>query len=262
MKIRYGLLLWLFLVFSPMVKPASAHQPIMEIRTKDVTPASDPYDVYGSAMALGDPTFASYAVSGTLGPDSVDIYSFMAQHEDTIPIELLVPAKSRFAAFRPTLMVVGKYVANGIKTPSIIPIPLGFESITVPAPPARTTFYEPWSLTTFYHGEKQNVHILGGETYYLAVFDPNNQGGTYVISVGTKENFSGSVKDTAVPVDANNFVFENFPTRPRGAAPSIEERQLFPEQKTPFETLDSNIRLWADLFFFYTNRFIGLFTNT
>lgn len=258
---RFRYLLFLPIFFSLATPhPISAHQPIFETRTNQGTKTSDPYELYNSAMTLGDPLFSSYAIYGKLtSPDAIDMYVFTPQAEDTIPVALLIPAKQSLVNFNPTLIIIGKYL-NGVKTSSFLPLPIGFESLTVSSPSPRSTIYEPWSFQKFYSGDTQNLHIFGGGTYYLAVFEPNGQLGEYVLGVGTKENFSSSVKDTGTPVDVNTLAFEGVPSR-QANTPSPFEKQLLAEQKTPFQTLDSKLRLWGDLFFFYVNRLVGLITN-
>ena len=209
MSIVKYIFLALFFFSSAIFTPTFAHQPVFEARTNQGTKTSDPYELYGTAQLLGDPLFASYAVYGKLtSPDVIDMYVFTPQTEDTIPVELLVPAKTSLASFRPTLVIIGKYL-NGAKTSSLLPLPIGFESLAISSPSVRSTIYEPWSFQKFYSGDKQDLHVFGGGIYYLAVLEPNGQTGNYVIGVGTKENFSSSVKDTATPVNANSLVFEN-----------------------------------------------------
>ncbi len=237
-----------------------AHQPVFEARTNQGTKTSDPYELYSTAQLLGDPLFASYAVYGKLtSPDTIDMYVFTPQAEDTIPVELLVPAKPSLASFRPTLVIIGKYL-NGAKTSSFLPLPIGFDSLTVSPPSLRSTLYEPWSFQKFYSSAKQDLRVFGGGTYYLAVFEPNGQLGQYVLGVGTKENFSSSVKDTVTPVDVNTLAFEGVAPR-QANTPSPFEKRLFTEAKTPFQTFDSKLRLWVDLLFFYLNRIPDMFTN-
>ncbi len=257
-KLRYLLIL----IFFPLANlhPVFAHQPVFEARANAGTKSSDPYELYGTAQLLGDPLFASYAVYGKLdSTDAIDMYVFTPQAEDTIPIELLVPAKQGLANFNPTLIIIGKYL-NGAKTSSLLPLPIGFESLTLSTPSTRSIVYEPWSFQKFYSGDKQDLHVFGGGAYYLAVFEPNGQPGNYALGVGTKENFSSSVKDTATPVDVNTLVFEGVAPR-QPSTPTLSEKQLVTEQKTPFQTLDSKLRLWVDLFFFYINRIPDIFTN-
>lgn len=250
---------WIFLLFFfilPLLAPVSARQPIMESRAIQGTSKSDPYTLYESAHPLGDPTFASYAVYGALGAgDVIDVYTFTSKKEEIIPVELLVP-KAKFTNFRPTLIIIGKYL-SGDNIPSAIPVPVSFGAITIPSPETRTSWYEPWSLTTFYRGKSQDIHVLPDAPYFLAVFDPNGLGGQYVINVGYKENYSSSVKDTAIPVDINVITFENVAVKSVSRF-SQAEKVFFQEEKTPFQTFDSKLRLWVDLLFFYFNRILAL----
>ncbi len=249
------LILFVSLVFAFPTKIA-AYQPIMENRLSPVT-SSSPYDLFASAMLLGDATFASYGVFGALIGEAIDMYVFGARVEDTIPIELQVPAKEKFAAFRPILTIIGPYVAGGVKSTSPVAVPVGFESVSIPMPAARSTAYDSWGLQSVWRGEIQSVHVFPGASYYLVVTNADATGGSYILRVGAKENWKGSVKDTTTKVDANALVFENVPRRD-ASAPSQTERAQFAEQKTPFETLDSRLRLWLDTFFFYINRIPAL----
>ncbi|MBI2404722.1 hypothetical protein HYV22_00910 [Candidatus Gottesmanbacteria bacterium] len=258
----HAMIIFLTLIFfsSAFIQPAAAYQPVIEVRGgEDAATSSDPYELYGSAMVLGDPTFASYGVFGKLDAgEGVDLYVFTAQHEDTIPIGLNIPAKEQYARFRPTLTIIGPYVANGAKNQSPMVIPVGLESVTSGV--QKTTTYDGWSLQTVYRGASQTVRVLPGVSYYLAVVDPDHLGGPYILRLGSKKNWRGSVKDTGTPVDVNTLVFEGYPAR-LANTPSPFEKQLLTEQKTPFQTFDSKLRLWSDLFFFYVNRLVGLITN-
>ncbi len=264
MRIKQFLILTIFLFVLPLGQPTFANQPIVENRQTQATRSSDPYQLFNSSLVLGDPTFSGFTVYGMLSQNAINMYYFIPKSEDTIPIEVAVPAKSTYATFFPRLTIVGKYVASGTKNPSDIPVPVGFESITTDAPINRTTFFDSLSLQTMYQGSSLQLHVLAYQTYFVAVTDPANLGGSYALRIGSKNNFSASVKDTATTIDPTGLVFENYspPTGGQSAGtPTSAERKLFPEQKTPFETLDSRIRLWTDLLFFYLNRIPAAILN-
>jgi hypothetical protein len=167
---------------------ARAHRPVLER-------SLHPGNTLESAAQLADPTQASQAVYGRLSsPSEVDFYKFNASKPDAIPFEALVPVRPSDREFRPWLVVIGKSIAA---TPDVqIPfaLPEGYQAHVIRPPAARAYFYEPYSLEYLYRGTEEKLQLAEGETYYVAVFDPEHRVGDYSLGLGSVENFEGASK--------------------------------------------------------------------
>ena len=239
---------------------AYAYQPVMENRPNVVI--STPVDLYEFAMPTGDPTFASYAIFGSLqAPGEVDMYVFVAAKDESIPVGLDVPAKTQFSRLRPTVVLIGPYLSQ--EDPGSLPfeIPLGKSVLPILSTDStRMRTFDLMSLSWYYEGTHTKASVTSGEIYYLAVFDPSGATGDYVVKLGSTENFSRSVMSTVPIIEPGSLVFET--TRPEDLQRAQEDasfrtqtaKQWFFTRETPFENLDSRIKLFFDLAGFYVLR--------
>lgn len=260
MSTRFLFILALMSILFILARPVYANQPILKLSSSQATRDADPYQLFASSTVLGDPTFSGYTVYATLGQKAIDMYYFIPKTDDIVPIEILTPAKSSYANFFPRLTIVGKYVASGARNPSDVPVPIGFESATADSPATHTTTFDSLGLMNMYTGTSIPLHVIANQTYFIGITDPANLGGAYALKIGTKTNLSGSVKDTATTIDTNGLAFENVPLS-QSQAPSPGEQSQFAGEKTPFQTLDSRIRLWTDIIGFYFNRIPAVLFN-
>ena len=167
---------------------ALAHRPVLE---RSLAPGN----TFDAAAQVTDPTAASQAVYGSLGaPGEVDFYKFTANKADTIPVEALVPVRASNRDFRPWVALIGKTVAPTTDVQLPFALPEGLQAHVIRAPQDRTYFYEPYSLERFYHGTEEKLQLTQGETYFVAVFDPERRTGTYSLGLGSVENFEGASK--------------------------------------------------------------------
>jgi hypothetical protein len=213
-------------------------------------------------MKTGDPTFASYAIFGDLKtPGEVDMYVFIAAKDEEIPVELTIPAKRKYVTLRPTTVLIGPFLPASVPLTLPFAVPLGVDVLAIPSPAgSRERTFDLMSLSWYYRGNPSNVLVTAGEIYFLAVFDPSGVTGEYTVHLGKTDNFSESVMSTVPIVDPANLVFDH--SRPEDQQRAIEDRsfraqtakQWFFTQKTPFETLDSRVKLFFDLVGFYVLR--------
>jgi hypothetical protein len=167
---------------------ALAHRPVLE---RSLAPGN----TFDGAAEVTDPTSASQAIYGSLGaPGEVDFYKFTAGKGDTIPVEALVPVRPSNRDFRPWVAIVGKSVAPTTDVQLPFALPEGLQAHVIRAPDARTYFYEPYSVECLYHGAEEKIQLTQGETYYVAVFEPERRTGTYSLGLGSVENFEGTSK--------------------------------------------------------------------
>ncbi len=167
---------------------AFAHRPVLE---RSLAPGN----TFDAAAQVADPTSASQAIYGSLGaPGEVDFYKFTANKADTIPVEALVPVRASNRDFRPWVAFVGKTVTPTTDVQLPFTLPEGLQAHVIRAPQERAYFYEPYSLERFYHGTEEKIQLTQGETYYVAVFEPERRTGTYSLGLGSVENFEGTSK--------------------------------------------------------------------
>jgi hypothetical protein len=172
-----------------LASAASAHRPVLE---RSLAPGN----TFDAAAQVADPSSASQAVYGSISaPGEVDFYKFTANRaDDGVPFEALVPVRPSNRDFRPWVAIIGKAVAPTPDAQLPFALPEGLQAHVIRAPQERTYFYEPYSLERFYHGAVEKIQLTQGETYYVAVFEPERRTGTYSLGLGSVENFEGVSK--------------------------------------------------------------------
>jgi hypothetical protein len=176
------------LVVLLLASAAFAHRPVLE---RSLAPGN----TFDGAAQVADPTAASQAIYGSISaPGEVDFYKFTAGKADTIPVEALVPVRPSNREFRPWVAVIGKSVAPTPDVQLPFALPEGLQAHVIRAPDGRSYFYEPYSLERLYHGTEERLQLAQGETYYVAVYEPERRTGTYSLGLGSVENFEGTSK--------------------------------------------------------------------
>ena len=146
------------------------------------------------ATALPDPTQSSSATYGRLTwPNEVDLYTFTADRDTTIPVEALVPIRPFNRDFRPAVLIVGRELNLPIVNDPPLRPPDGFQAsiLTAPEQDDRSVFFEPFSLEKLYHGREVKLAVKKGQTYFVAVYSPQQTTGSYSLGLGTVEDFRG-----------------------------------------------------------------------
>lgn len=176
-----ALLLWLL-----SADPAFAHQPILERNLS--YDAGSPGAV--QILKIKDPTAASEAVYGRLSsPMEVDIYSFISQKTETIPVQLLVPMRVSNKDFMPVLAIVSQNLNNALDLQLPVSIPGGNRGILLSPEGQPEVFHEPFSIENLKILSKTSLQVQAGQQYFLAVFEPGHYQGDYTIGIGTVEDF-------------------------------------------------------------------------
>lgn len=242
-----------------------ARQPILERRTVSHQSTDNQHALYADAQSIGDPTFSALSVHGAIeSPGETDVYVFSPRNGETFPVTLLIPAKPRNAVFAPALIIVGQSLpVFGLSPPVPFMVPLGLETLQVPSPPVqeRSASFDAWSLERVYRGETVDIPAIPKSVYYLIVHEEHGNTGSYILTLGSKTNFSQSVLDTVPNVDPATIVFAGSIDRRmhRETPPSQYERSLFPEKLTAFQSLDSRLKLWGTFIDFFIYRFVSFF---
>lgn len=185
-------LVCLLLVLFLLPAGASAHVPILEGEAAN-QPALPSLRLEKAEMVL-DPVERSLGVYGKLKQaGEVDAFQFKPAVSGVVPIELLVPTWPHMENFFPEVMVIGAGVGDRIGRPLPPGLPLppamsGFVLNNQLARPRQAVF-EPYSLERMYRGERIDLEVSAGTTYYVVVYEPSRRTGAYSLALGAKENF-------------------------------------------------------------------------
>ncbi len=172
----------LAIVLGTLVLPTTALAHVPFIESAQLSDSLGTRDVpYPQAQTLPSPAI-SRAIYGYLAPGAkFDAYTFTVEREVTTDVALIVPKRMGLQTFRPTLRIY----AEGTD-----------KSVLVPDPGAqpRTSFYEPFSVASFWEGPSVTATFAPGERYYVVVEPPatGRTSGAYALTFGGAEQFSAS----------------------------------------------------------------------
>jgi hypothetical protein len=174
---------------------AMAHVPVLEPeRSSDAPPAGE--DPFPAALHLPDPSI-SRAVYGALAEsEAFDAWAFEVPERIELPVQALVPAGDERRDFRPRLLLLGPGLPEPEGLPETIAERLtarpdwGAVVVEDPGAEPRPTFFEPFSLTTYFRGGETRVTVEGGRRYVLVVDEPSGRTGEYAIGIGEAESFT------------------------------------------------------------------------
>lgn len=198
--IRFAALL---LVLFTGTTAAVAHQPFIE-KDAAVKASNSVEELYARATPIPDPTVASQSLYGRLSsPTEIDLYTFTAAQNATLPVEALVPVNPANQNFRPAVLLIGEDIPAVENTELPLPLPSGYGAKVI-APPAgeRPIFFEKYSVERLYHGREAQWNLAEGKQYFVALYEPGHQVGSYALGLGTTENFSA----TSYPALVKNIV--------------------------------------------------------
>lgn len=228
-------------------RAVAAFQPVVESRQLDGSLEQPAPELYGTAQPLGDPVRAAVAVYGDLRQSGeVDLYSFVASQDLTLPLELVVPAKTQYGTFKPTVAVIGPNLPLTDDEPSPLPIPLGYDQLIVASPPGRRTpYFDLGGLQYLFTGTTAMIPLTANLPYFLAVYDPREGTGGYRIKIGTTTNRKTSYQSYSVDVDSETLTFADTPVRPTDETPPARQPE-FTDESNPFQLFDNQVKLFGD----------------
>ncbi|KEO83520.1 hypothetical protein [Tumebacillus flagellatus] len=159
---------------------AMAHKPIFTER------ASGGYE---QAFPIPDAT-TSYAMYGALtSPRQVDVYKVTVTEETPFYARISVPKKPGAAAFTPAFVLFGPGLPKSNEPPNYpLTTPEGLGKAIFLYEGEQDEFFEPFTQTTLLQRQYVSRKLEPG-TYYLAVYEPNQRLGKYVLATGTEEKF-------------------------------------------------------------------------
>jgi hypothetical protein len=162
--------IWLIsvIVILGFINPSLAHQPFFEDTELS---ANNP-------MYIKDPTIST-AVYATL-----ETANDVGQ-ENFTPMRALIGPGLPYADLPDKVVKPGDYGA-----------------IILPPPANATSFFEPFSRTSYWTRQEQNVTLPENSSYSVAVWDDRGEVGRYVFVIGNKEVPGG---DLAFPLKMRNY---------------------------------------------------------
>jgi hypothetical protein len=165
-----------------LTAPAAAYAHVPFIESSQRSDSSGPPGVpYPQAQTLPSPT-VSRAIYGYLAPGArFDAYTFTVRREVTTEVSLIVPKRLGLQGFRPTLRIYAEGSGDTLNAPD-------------PGAEPRTSFYEPFSVASFWTGPSVTATFRPDERYYVLVEPPKTgrSHGAYVLTFGGSEEFSAA----------------------------------------------------------------------
>lgn len=193
---------------------ASAHQPFFE-------------DKEFSAEYPGhikDPTISTAMYATLETPNNVDYYSFNGSKGQSILLSITIPQITGQKNFTPTMALMGPGLPAG-DLPNQILKPQDSGVLILPSPANATSFFEPFSRTSYWTRQEQYVKLPNNGSYLVAVWDDNGQVGRYVFVIGDREipggdpAFALKMKNYWIPVNqsiANTYHKNGLANQTRG----------------------------------------------
>ncbi len=184
----------LLLVAAFLPSGVSAHVPLLEGESANQPDISSLR--LENAELVPDPNQQSLAIYGKLKQSGeVDAFRFQPTVSGVVPLELLVPAWRGVDNFFPELLVVGVGVGDRIGRPLPVglKLPAGMSGFVLnnQLSRPRQAMFEPYSLERLYNGERVELEVAAGVTYYLIINEPSRRTGVYSLALGDKEDFQG-----------------------------------------------------------------------
>jgi hypothetical protein len=188
---RDFILQMLIIMLVVFVAPATAHQPFFE--DKDFTADNPKY--------INDPTISTAVYAALETPNDVDYYTFYGSNGESILLSITIPQIAGQENFTPIMALMGPEVPS-IDLPKQVIKPQNSGALILPPPANATTFFEPFSRTSYWTRQEQNVSLLANSSYVVAVWDDKGQIGRYVFVIGYKEVLGG---DPAFPLKMKSY---------------------------------------------------------
>jgi hypothetical protein len=173
-------LLMAFLFNLPAVN-AFAHQPFFE--DGDLTPATP--------LRVADPQ-VSTALYATLDrPGDVDYFVFDGRASVGVEVGMTIPQIDGQADFAPVIGLIGPGFPEAdlelLPDDETRQLVKPGDGLLILPPSTATTFYEPFSRTSYWRRQRENVRLPGDGIYTLVVWSADNGVGRYVLVVGDRE---------------------------------------------------------------------------
>ena len=166
------------------VTPASAHRPYFE--EEDIV-AAKPWQI-------DDPTISTVVYATLQSAGDVDYFAFDGRQGDRILLEITIPQIEGQENFAPSLALLGPGLGS-TTLPARIARPASANGALLiePPPGPATTFFEPFSRTSYWERQSQRVTLPADGRYIVAVWHPAGELGRYGFVIGDKERPGGDL---------------------------------------------------------------------
>ena len=176
---HFRILIALLLIGLALVAtPAWAHQPFFE--ETDIAP--------NRPWWIDDPS-VSTAIYATLeSATDVDVFAFEGRAGQAVYLSIVIPQIPGQENFAPTMALIGLGLpGEAIALPAAVPIAdEGVEVIPPPEGPP-STFFEPFTRTSYWERQERWVTLPADGPYRVAVWYPRGEVGRYVFVIGQNE---------------------------------------------------------------------------
>jgi len=179
------------IVLLVLLVPALAHQPFFE--DKDFT-ADNPGHIK-------DPTVSTAMYATLETRNDVDYYSFNGSIGQSVLLSITIPQITGQENFTPAMALMGPGLPPGDLPKQVIK-PQDSGVRILPSPPNATSFFEPFSRTSYWTRQEQFVELPANVSYSVAVWDDKGQTGRYVFVIGDREIPGG---DMAFPLKMKDY---------------------------------------------------------
>ncbi len=174
-----------------LIVPALAHQPFFE--EEDFTA--------GNPGHIEDPTISTAMYATLETPNDVDYYEFNGSQNQSVLLSITIPQITGQENFTPTMALIGPGLPPGDLPKQVIK-PQDSGVLILPSPANATSFFEPFSRTSYWTRQEQYVKLPANGSYSVAVWDDKGQAGRYVFVIGDREIPGG---DIAFPLKMRNY---------------------------------------------------------
>jgi hypothetical protein len=181
----------LLIVFIVIIAPVMGHQPFFE--DKEFT--------FDNPGYIKDPSVSTAMYAALETSTNVDYYEFNGSKGESIFLSITIPQITGAENFAPSMALIGPGLPD-VDLPKQVIRPQ-FSGALILQPPANATpFFEPFSRTSYWTRQEQNVTLPTNGRYLVAVWDDIGQVGRYVFVIGYKEVLGG---DLAFPLKIRNY---------------------------------------------------------
>ena len=127
--------------------------------------------------------------------------NLMAALDQSILLSITIPQISGQENFTPAMALMGPGLPPGDLPKQVIK-PQDSGVLILPSPANATSFFEPFSRTSYWTRQEQYVKLPASGSYSVAVWDDKGQTGRYVFVIGDREIPGG---DVAFPLKMRNY---------------------------------------------------------
>lgn len=174
-----------------ILTPVMGHQPFFE--DKEFT--------FDSPGHIKDPTISTAMYATLETPVNVDYYDFNGSKGESIFLSITIPQIAGQENFTPTMALLGPGLSDVDLPKNVKKLQSSGALILLPTANA-TLFFEPFSRTSYWTRQEQNITLPANGRYLVAVWDDKGQIGRYVFVIGYKEVLGG---DLAFPLKIRNY---------------------------------------------------------